>query len=55
MSKEDQVIIDLQKMVKKDWGKKCREFNWFCASCSAYLAVEILTELYQGIDETKQD
>ena len=46
--------VSLRNKITNDFGKKCKEFNWFCANCSAHMAVDILESLYDtGKDNEK--
>lgn len=37
-------IVGLKIYIKKNWGKKCEEFNISCATCQQYMALDILEE-----------
>lgn len=37
----------LEKEIKKDFGKKCKDFQYSCIVCSVYLALNILKDSYE--------
>lgn len=43
---DKEFIKAIKEKVRKDYGKPCKDFNWFCASCAANMAVQILEDLY---------
>ena len=50
--------VSLRNKITNDFGKKDHGgFNWFCATCSAHLAVDILEQLYDtgmSVDKTSK-
>ena len=40
-----ELLRQLKKNISKGYGRRCPDFNWFCAGCSAWLAYDILEEL----------
>ena len=45
---EDKLFQDLRRIISEGFGRKCKTFSWFCAVCSAWLAYDILWELFSG-------
>ena len=41
----EHILVDLEKVIKRDFGKKCKGFRWGCSVCQAYLALQILEDL----------
>jgi hypothetical protein len=46
-SPNKEFVKAIKKKVRKDFGKPCKDFNWYCATCSANMAVQILEDLYE--------
>jgi len=46
-SPNKEFVKAIKKKVRKDFGKPCKDFNWFCASCAANMAAQILEDLYE--------
>ena len=46
VQKQPRWLKDLGKRTKKTWGKRCEEFCYGCCVCMAYLALDILDDLY---------
>jgi hypothetical protein len=40
------MIKKLEKQIKKDFGPRCKTRAYLCPCCLAYLALDILKELY---------
>lgn len=40
------LIKELEEKLKKDFGERCKDFCYACAVCGAYLAIDILKDLY---------
>ena len=38
------------KKFEKQWGKRCKDFTFQCACCQAWLAFDILRDLYAPFD-----
>ena len=41
---------ELEKMIKKEFGKKCKDFTFNCYVCQAYLMLQILKDIME-VDE----
>ncbi|MBT4191824.1 MAG: hypothetical protein HOE11_00800 [Candidatus Diapherotrites archaeon] len=46
----DGLIKKLKKQIEKEYGKKCKDFDPFCANCIMWKAFETINE---GFDYTK--
>jgi hypothetical protein len=46
----EEIIKKLEKEVEKGYGKKCKDYNPFCANCIIWKAFETIKE---GLDYTK--
>jgi len=42
-----------RKQIEKDWGKKCKDFNFGCIVCQAHRIVDDLEELGDYLDDIK--
>jgi hypothetical protein len=40
-----------RKQIEKDWGEKCKEFNFGCIVCQAHRIVDDLEELGNFLDD----
>ena len=46
MKRCTKTMSDLRKKITKDWGKRCKTFNWSCSVCAVHMAVDILEDFY---------
>ena len=44
--KTEDLIKELEKRYKKDFGKRCKDFCYGCFICGGWLALDILKDLY---------
>jgi len=54
MNKYRNLAIKFRKAVIKDFGKKCKDFNFGCVVCQAHRIVDDLEELADFIDNTDE-
>jgi len=40
------------KFIKKNYGRKCTDFNWNCPVCRAYFVKDLFDDLVRDIIET---
>lgn len=45
-------LEQLRPRIGRDFGPKCKDFEYACAACMAWMALEILESLYY--EETKK-
>ena len=41
------LIEQVRKIVEKDWGKKCKDFCFGCATCWAHQTLENIENMYK--------
>jgi len=42
-------LAELKKIIRKEFGKKCKDFQYNCYICNAYFAHELLKRSYKEI------
>jgi len=42
---------ELKRRIRKYSGKRCKDFEWSCPTCSLYMALDILKDLNMFDDE----
>ena len=42
-----ELLAELRKRIEKDFGQRCPDFNWDCATCKAHMAFDLLEDLYE--------
>jgi len=52
MNKYRNLAKKFKKAVIKDFGKKCKDFNFGCVACQAHRIVDDLEELGDFLDDT---
>ena len=46
MNKGLNMVRQLKKQFRKDWGSKCKEYYWSCHVCEGWRMIEALEDLY---------
>jgi hypothetical protein len=58
MGKDITKLKEFQKwfdsFVKRNYGKKCREFTWNCPLCHAYFVKELFDDFVDDLVETEK-
>ncbi len=50
--KKEKLLKKLKDILVDDFGKPCKDFNWFCGNCAVWMAYDILVDIL--LDDKKR-